>query len=324
VEIHRGLIPRQAAAQLAADTASATARGEAPPANEPQLAESMVRRLTAHKTIAIQAGLLANADAALAVLAHALLAGIWHDERQSGGLCALHVSASEKIESLDRLGFNDVSNSPHLKHTQEALQQLRDLLKVPPRPEALLPWLLSQNRNTVTSLLAAVAVYTVDAVQGREGEHASDKLLEALDIDMANYWQPTADTFFGIVPRAMGLQAVGEAFDAKHPAAARLLAGPAQGKTEFAGAAEEAMARSGWLPKPLRRPGYLPRTKVAAASAEKAKPKLKASPTKKAAAAKAKPNSKKAITKKAPAKKVPAKKAKTPAAKAPAKKATKK
>lgn len=324
ITVNRGLVPKKPAAQHAADTASAEARGEAPPAKDPQLAETMIRRLTAHKTIAIQSGLMANADVALALLAHALLSSIWYHGRQEGGSYALHVSASQQLASLDRLGFNDVTNSPHLKHTQEALQQLRHLLKVPEREEALLPWLLSQNRNTVISLLAAVAVYTVDAIQGREGEHASDKVLEALGIDMADYWQPTADTFFSIVPRALGLQAIGEAFDATHPTAARLLSGPTVGKAEFAGAAEAAMSRSGWLPKPLRRPGYLPRTKKVGAVEDKATPTLKNAAAKKPAV-KSSAAGKAAAAKSAPKKsaaKLPAtKKARKGSSKKPAKKA---
>jgi hypothetical protein len=119
----------------------------------------------------------------------------------------------------------------------------------------------------------------------------------------------------------MGLQAIGDSFDATHPAAARLLSGPTVGKSEFAGAAEAAMSRSGWLPKPLRRPGYTPRTKQAEKVEDKATPTLKKAPAKKTAKSKAKPAPKKAAAKKPATKKAAAKKA---AAKKPAKKSAKK
>lgn len=323
LEINRGLIPRSAKAEKQVAAAVAEAKGEKAPAKTPELAELMIRRLTAHKTIALQAGLLANADVALAVLAHALLSGIWHHAHRTSGVYALNVSASEEFDQLDKFQFDDVTNSPHYAHSRDALQQLRDTLRVPASDRALLPWLLSQKREVVVSLLAAVAAYTVTAVVGRDDpHHPSNKLLEALDIDMADYWQPTAATFFSVVPKALAVEAITEAFNDKHPV---VLGAAKMSKAEFAGAAEEAMQRSGWLPKPLRRPGYKPRTQKPAADVDAElppAPKKATKPAKATGPKKPPAKPKKATAKTSGAKKPATKASTTKAAKKPTRKAS--
>lgn len=311
LEIHRGLIPSTGKAQDQAAAAVAANNGEKAPAKTPELAESMVRRLTAHKTIALQTGLIANANVALAVLANALLGGIWFNANGTDAV-ALHVRADKQLDGLDRLAFDDVTNSPHYRANLAALEQLRATLKVPERREALLPWLLSQSRDVVVSLLASVPAYTVNAVAGAVDRHPSDKVLEALDLDLADYWQPTAATFFGQVPKSLGLQAVTEALGAKDPKVAQLEAAALK-KDEFAGHCEQLLQRRGWLPKPLRRPGYRLRTDKAGPTEAPVKKPEKAKPS-------AKPAAKKATSK--PAKKASKAAAKKTPKKAPAKKKT--
>jgi ParB family chromosome partitioning protein len=308
LRIVRGLIP--IAGEKAAKSVAADAGGKAAP-KPATLAEMMIRRLTAHRTIAVQAGLLANANVALAVLAHALLDPLLSREGASARHTALHVSATLRLDQPGKFGFDDVSNSPHYARTQAAIAELRETLKVPTRRAELLPWLLQQNRDTVVALLAAVAVMTVDTVQGHEGASPADALLTALDLDLADYWQPTAATFFGIVPRALALQALEEVAGKKASNADGI---DAMKKEPLAGYLESKLSRSGWLPKPLRRSGYkLRNANAAAADATPAAPAKKTKPmgarttaVKTAAAAK---KAKKPAGKKPAAKKTAPKKA---------------
>lgn len=256
LRVVRGLIPREgekAAKAVAAD------KGEKPAPKPATLAESMIRRLTAHRTIAIQSALMSKADIALATLAHALLDPLLSARSTDSFVrhTALSVRAELRLDQLDKYGFDDVTNSAHYAHTQAAITELRETLNVPTRRAELLPWLLEQKRDTIVALLSAVAVLTVDAVQGNEDPHPADALVRALDLDMADYWQPTAATFFNVVPRALALQALEEV------AGKAAVADPnvtALKKDALAGYLETRVARSGWLPKPLRRTGYKLRT----------------------------------------------------------------
>jgi ParB family chromosome partitioning protein len=288
LRIERGLIPREGGK---AAKAVASDKGEKPAPKEPTLAESMLRRLSAHRTVALQAGLMASAPVALAALAHALLGPLLEPAAPSES--ALNVRAELMLDQPAKFGFEDVEQHPTFARTREAIAELRRTLNVPTRRAELLPWLLQQKQEVVVSLLASTAVMTVNAIQHVEGKHPADALVVALDLDMADYWQPTAATFFTLVPRALAQQALTDALGGDQ---AGTLEASAAGmkKAEFAGFCESHMARTGWLPKPLRRPGYQLRggpkatTKKAVAAAP--------APGKKAPKPAAKKAAKKAVT----------------------------
>lgn len=301
LRIERGLLPKGAPKPSGAPKANDPAQGTTPaPA---ALSDALHRRLTAHRTIALQSGLMANANVALAALTHALLADL--HRHQQRGTSALQVRATNIIDSPAELAFEDVANSEHRKRVIAALDDLSTTLRVPKRAAELLPWCLHQNRDTLCAVLAAVSVMTVNATTHLAGQHESDWLAAALDLDMADYWQPTAKTLFSITPKAIGMEAVREVHG--DAAAERLV--PLK-KDAFAGECERLLARTGWLPKPLRRPGYKTPTPNADRQPDTAQPKLKPVTSKPAPKAASKP----------PAKKSPAKKpaAKKPAAKKPA------
>jgi len=126
--------------------------------------------------------------------------------------------------------------------------------RLPSEAEALWDWLLDQTPQTLTALLAVCASSTVTAVR-KAGDRAdmahfghADRLADALGLDMAQWWQPTAESYFSRVPKARTLEALAEAIS---PAAAQSLAGLK--KDALAARAEEKLAGTGWLPAILRR-----------------------------------------------------------------------
>ncbi len=313
LHVELGLIPRQDSSK--AQRAVAKAKGEPAPAVKATLAESMLRRLSAHRQIALQLSLLKRSDVALATLAHKLLTPIFYTGTDRGNPC--DITAKPTIGSLHSLGFPDVDRSAGLAELEGAIAELRTTLGVPTTQAQLWPWLLLQPKETISALLGVAAVATVDVVI----RYASDApvggpLATALDLDMAEHWAPTAGTFFGLVPKSLAIEAVTEVHGDVQ--ASRLV--PMK-KDECAGECEKLMARSGWLPKPLRRAGYVtPKSATKAAKqADVATPTLKTTPTPAAkkvaaksppkAAAKAKPATKKAAAKKKPAAKAVKKKA---------------
>jgi ParB family chromosome partitioning protein len=128
---------------------------------------------------------------------------------------------------------------------------------LPKEPEALWETLAGWDEDSRQALFAFVVAEGVNAViepwnrRPRAIAHA-DRLAQAIDLDLAASWTPTAENFLGRVTKARILAAVTEAKG--QPAAERIRH---LKKAEMAERAEELLAGSGWLPEPLRTPGGL-------------------------------------------------------------------
>ena len=125
---------------------------------------------------------------------------------------------------------------------------------MPKQPEKLWAWLIEQDQKALLAILAICAATTVDAVEKKRGAaerapasaHAA-QLGQALKLDMAAYWQPTAEGYFGNVPKMLILDAVREAIG---PGAADKIA--ALKKDAMAKRAAALIKDKGWLPAILR------------------------------------------------------------------------
>lgn len=318
LQIERGIIPKGARAELAAAASrttgdTSTSESAPPPAADPSRA--LIRRLSMHRTIGLQCALMGNANVSLALLCNALLQPLvleigehsWHQTN------ALDITARHARQRVRASGCADVDASPHAVKLDTDVQEMLKHLRVPTKREVLLPWLLNQGRDTLVALLALVPVLTLDAVSESTETPAANLAAEALDLDMADYWQPTAEAWASIVPRPLTIEALREVHGDAIAAKAE-----AMKKAELIPFATEQLQGRGWLPKPLRRPGYTLRGREAEATADQAdtaKPKPKPAAPKKAT----KPAGKKPATKKPAAKAKP--KAKAKPAKKPARKA---
>jgi ParB family chromosome partitioning protein len=101
--------------------------------------------------------------------------------------------------------------------------------------------------------MAHCLAFTVDAVQ-RPGQHPgerphADQLAQALGLDMASCWRPTAANYLGRVSKERILEAVAEGVSKE--AADNLAALP---KAAMADAAEARLKETRWLPELLRKP----------------------------------------------------------------------
>jgi ParB family chromosome partitioning protein len=92
---------------------------------------------------------------------------------------------------------------------------------------------------------------TVNALQGANARHDaladSERLAATLGLDMAAWWRPTADTFFGRLTKSEILAAVTEGVSAE---AAHRIEGFK--KDAMATEAEKLISGTRWLPMPLR------------------------------------------------------------------------
>ncbi len=118
---------------------------------------------------------------------------------------------------------------------------------VPQGAESLFEWLLKQPQPVVMELLAFCVALTVDAVTSDEKPDVSNALARAAGLDMSEWWTPTAENYFGSIPKGRILKVVSEVVSADAAAPLAQLK-----KSVLAKAAEERLAGTRWLPSVLR------------------------------------------------------------------------
>ena len=103
--------------------------------------------------------------------------------------------------------------------------------------------LLAKPQDELVRLLAVCVASTVDVVTPRATQHQpSAELAQAVALDMAAWWQPTADGYFQHVPRAAILEAVGAFAPESLNRLAKLK------KADIAREAERLADGTGWMP----------------------------------------------------------------------------
>jgi ParB family chromosome partitioning protein len=197
-----GLMSKEDAAQLAKN--ETPAEEEAPSdestTDQPQAAYSatLVESLTAVKTASIAAELSQQPNVALAAVVHALvLSQFALDLRlyRSRGCLQIHSTQPHLAEAADSKAVQSLSQ-----------QQTAWLKRLPNTPKALWQWCLSAPTDTLLSLLAFCSALSLNAVQRKndtdaERIHHADALATALQIDMRQWFTPTAANFFSKAPK---------------------------------------------------------------------------------------------------------------------------
>ncbi len=205
----------------------------------PAFSASLVESLTACRSAAISASLCERPDIALAAVVYTLSTKVLHT----------HISGGSLQISLKREYFKgETGGSDALDRAHEEWAE-----RIPAEGEALWLWCLAQERETLLKLLAFCTARSVDAVQRGKDEpdcarlaHATS-LARAMSFDMKEWFTPTAQNYFSRVSRTEILSALAEAKGLKPKRSWEKLK-----KTELAILAEREIARTGWLPEPIR------------------------------------------------------------------------
>lgn len=239
LEVTRGLIHPDDA-----ESPSPSPRPEKP--RNATLPATMVAELTAHRTAALRVELARQPAAALAATVHALALLLFYPAPVRGRSC---LTLDAERERLAR-HVKACDDCPAHHAFEELARQWGDML--PEDPAMLFDWCLAQPQAVLLDLLAFVAAVSVNAVQDKHDRpengrlaHA-DRLAAHLGLDMAAWWQPTVEGFYGRLPRTVLAGFTAEA--GVHAAIAR----PTLKKLEVAQRVAKALDGSGWLPAPLR------------------------------------------------------------------------
>ncbi|MDD3018746.1 MAG: ParB/RepB/Spo0J family partition protein [Comamonas sp.] len=258
--IHRGLL-REAEAK-ALRTLERLRQGFASegedddPPKTAAMSDRLAQRLSAHRTAALQIEVARHPQVALAALVHGMVQTVLQESYCGHDLpLGVSLKQQDRLESL----APDVSESP----AAVALRTLQEVAgeALPEDSAELFAALLAKSQDELVRLLAVCVASTVDVVTPRATPHQPGaELAQAVGLDMAAWWQPTADGYFQRVPKAAILEAVG-AFAPSHVTRLAKLK-----KGDIASEAERLADGTGWMPAIFRAEG--PQQDAAAVEAE--------------------------------------------------------
>ena len=248
--VYRGLVKpedRRQAKRLgkqATGAAGATdAQAEDRAAALAPVSEALHRKLTAHRTKALQVLVSDNAHVALASVVHALAQRLVI-EHGYGTQSALSIRG-ESSEGALRQAADDMKDSKADTEFQNRLDKWRE--RIPGDADRLLPWLIGQDQDTLLDLLALCAALSINTVQAETKGHPGNAIAAAVGLDMADWWTPTATSYLQQVPKARIVEAVTEAVSVEAAAGLGKLK-----KGEAVVKAEALLAGTRWLPQALR------------------------------------------------------------------------
>ncbi len=213
-----------------------------------ELSAALIEDLTAKRTAALRAVLAGNPDTALAAVVHAMALPLFYDRLGAESCLSLRLDSTELRGSAKGIEDSLAMQAIAEHHASWAR-------RLPESGEGLWAWCLAQDTATRLGLLAYCAACSVDAVRKphERGDTIrlarSDELAVALTLDMAQWWQPTAQTYLDRVSKKRILEAVAEGVS---PEASENFA--KLKKDALVAHAEQRLAGTGWLPALLRSP----------------------------------------------------------------------
>lgn len=266
------------------ESAKSSGKKEKAKPKKAELSDAVRETLRAHLSEQVRANVMENSRIALALMIDELHSWHVHDFGASGLLHFSHTSLGREPSEAAK----DLRKSTQ----SEIADCIKDLAQIP-KGKQRLRWLLDRTEAQLLELFT-VLVGTRFNASNPTSDDALELLHSELGIFMNESWSPNCDNYLARIPRELVLEAVAEARG--KPATAALA--PLKKDALVAEAAKQ-LAGTGWLPKPLRGPGY---------SLDGAKPAVQASTKTSTAAKKAKPAKNAKAKPKAMAKKTATKK----------------
>lgn len=261
--ISRGLMreaDRKAAAALSAKTdksADLAEGGSLPdgmqqvgPRTEPAAwtcSDALAKRLAAHRTAALQVELSRNTSVALAALTQVLVHAVFLDGSRGRLSSAMQIVPELSAFSLDAAA-DDLKGSRAALALDAAKENWK--ARLPSDPGDWFDCLVELPQVELLDLLALCSALTVSAWPGSRAVASAKGLANAVKLDMADWWAPTAQSYLSHISKAQIVEAIKE-IDPGQPGDATA----ALKKDALVVLAAEKLAGKRWLPPPLRQPG---------------------------------------------------------------------
>ncbi|MHC2317559.1 ParB family chromosome partitioning protein [Bradyrhizobium diazoefficiens] len=209
-----------------------------------RLSDTLVRDLTAHRTLGLRLNLSEQPDVAIVAVTHALAAQIFYvgANAQVVGIQPVKTDLAAHAVGIEDTPAGKAWSD---RQTNWARQMPRDVGK-------LWEFVIELDHDSRMALFAHCTALTVNAVKlpfdlRPRALVVASRLAGAVALDMIGYWRPTVQSYLGRVTKAVILEAVREGVSEE---AAERISG--MKKTEMAAAAEQLLATTDWLPPLLR------------------------------------------------------------------------
>ena len=244
---HRRAKGGSASARAQAEGGESDGEGEPsePTSRTPRLSDALTRRLAAHRTVALQAALGGNTHLALATLANVFVQRVFGDAwgRDKPAMqVTLQLPAQALVAAAD-----DVEASRAGQAVEASKQHWRE--RMPEARGEWFDWLIGLPQDDLLDLLALCASLTLNALPNAAATVDANAIAHAVGLDMADWWEPTAESFLNHVSKVQIVDALKEA-------------GPdliddgvgAMKKDVLVVKAASWLSGKRWLPQPLRAP----------------------------------------------------------------------
>ncbi|VFR19802.1 putative plasmid stabilization protein [plant metagenome] len=202
------------------------------------MSDRLAQRLSAHRTAALQIEVARHPQVALAALVHGMVQTVLQESYYGHDL---PLGVSLKLQGRLEGMAPDWPESPAAVALRELQQVAGEAL--PEDSAELLAALLAKSQDELVRLLAVCVASTVDVVTPRAtAQQPGAELAQAVGLEMAAWWKPTADGYFQHVPKAAILEAVEQYAPAHVTRLAKLKKG------DIASEAERLADGTGWMP----------------------------------------------------------------------------
>lgn len=208
----------------------------------PALSDSLLRDITAHRTVATRLVLGENADAALIVATHALVLQLFYGTNDAHCIELRGISTGQQ-NSAPGIDDTDTAHALRDRHDQLAAGLPEDGADLWDYLAALSP----ADRMALFAHCIAMTVNVTRLPHDRRTKAASAELATAIKLDMSQHWEPTVESYFGRVSKK---QILADVTEAKGPDEAIQISTYKKG--DMAHSASNLVKDTGWLPAALR------------------------------------------------------------------------
>jgi len=273
LRIERGKVraaDRKNAAAALGDAGAIKGGRETESAGRPKgdsVSDALRRSLLGHRNLAVQNVIAERPDAAKILLA------CWtvKELRGSSREVPTDLSISNGGYGHGTRTYHPITDDAGKASADAFLAACKAAIKDLPTADGKLWDTLSEMKPAQLDKIIALGVALTVSVN-EEHKGLTAKLLETLDFDVAEHFEPTADNYLGRVSKALVVEALTEAKQVKGEADSTALM--AMKKGALAAEAEKRLTGSGWVPKGIRTPKQ--KAKKQAEPKPKAEPKAKA------------------------------------------------
>lgn len=246
VIVHRGLMREEQAKALREQEregreaeGESERTGEAAAEGKLTISEKLVKRLSAHRTAALQAEVARHPHVALVAVVHRLALHVIHQARY-GSSISITATPQDRLEQYAP-DVAEAAAAVGMRQVREAWAE-----RLPNDSDALFTELLGMPQQELLSLLAVCVGFTVTAIASRESEAPAAALAQAVGLDMHAWWTPTAAGYFDHVSKAKALEGVQVFAPGEVNRLGKLK------KAVISSEAERLVAGTGWVPAMFR------------------------------------------------------------------------